>query len=79
MRTLVVRPTVRRIVVRSPGPQGVAGPAGPAGPQGPPGTANDQYIDDLLDVAAASPARGQFLAFDGGTWVPSDSIDGGSY
>ena len=79
MRTLVVCTLVRRVVVRSPGPQGVAGPTGPAGPAGPPGTATDQYIDDLLDVAAASPSRGQFLAFDGGTWVPADVIDGGSY
>ena len=79
MKTLVVRPIVRRVVVRSPGPQGVAGPQGPAGPAGPPGTAMDQYLDDLLDVAAHAPSAGQFLAFDGGTWVPANSIDGGPY
>jgi len=79
MRTLVVRPLVRRVVVRTPGPQGPAGPTGPAGPPGPPGQGTDQRLDDLIDVAAPSPARGQFLAFDGGTWVPADLVDGGSY
>jgi len=79
MRTLVVRPLVRRVVVRTPGPQGPAGPTGPAGPPGPPGQGTDQRPAFTPLRPAPSPARGQFLAFDGGTWVPADLVDGGSY
>lgn len=33
-------------------------------------TAGIAYLDDLLDVSASAPAAGEFLKWDGTTWVP---------
>jgi hypothetical protein len=60
------------------GPTGPTGPSGgPIGPTGATGPTGASTLDELTDVSAATPFAGDFLKYNGSSWV-NDDIDLGT-
>jgi hypothetical protein len=58
---------------------GGVGERGPAGPQGVPGQ-TITLLDQLADVAAASPANDDVLRYEGGVWTSKPlTVNGGNF